>query len=86
MNSPSELRALTAPIAAPLVWVGRIIEQIGKLPLRNGHGSGMIRLASNVSSVLAVRSTNLTVELFIGSETVSGGKPAFAFPALSCQV
>ena len=86
MNSPSKVRALTAPIAAPLVWVGRIIEQIGKLLLKNGHGSGMIRLASNVSSVLAVRSTNVTVELFIGSGTVSGGLPVFAFPALSCHV
>jgi hypothetical protein len=28
-----------------------------------------------------VRSTNVTVELLIGSNTVSGGKPAWALPA-----
>ena len=73
MKSPSPARELNAPIAASVVSVGRITEQIGKLRFRNGHGSGMIRLASNVSSVLAVRSTNVTVQLFIGSETGSAG-------------
>ena len=48
LNSPSSVRPLTAPIAAPFVSVGRIIEQLGKVLLRNGHGSGMIRFACNV--------------------------------------
>jgi hypothetical protein len=50
MNSPSLVRALTAPIAIPCVSVGRMIEQSGKLRLRNGHGSGMIRLALHVET------------------------------------
>ena len=79
MKSPSAVKALSAPIAAPLVSVGRMIEQIGKFWLRNGHGSGMIRLFLKVAGVeSSVRSTNVTVELlFIGSTTVSGGLPAF---------
>ena len=44
MKSPSLVSACTAPIAAPLVLVGRMIEQGGNFRLRNGHGSGMIRL------------------------------------------
>jgi hypothetical protein len=67
MKSPSLVRALTAPIAIPLVSVGRIIEQSGKLRLRNGHGSGIIRLAYNVSGWLKWRSKNVTSELFIES-------------------
>src|SRR6516164_10774419 len=91
MKSPSAESAFTAPIAAPFVLVGRIIEQIGNL-LRNGHGSGMIRLAWNVSGWLKWRSKKVTSELFTGSWTVNGGKPGgpiglvFALPALSCQV
>jgi hypothetical protein len=49
LNSPSSVRALTAPLAAPFVSVGRIIEHLGKVLLRNGHGSGIIRFACNVS-------------------------------------
>ena len=82
MNSPSMVKAVTAFIAAPVVSVGRMIEQIGRFVLRNGVGSGMIRFACKCSSVLPWRSTNVTVELFIGSETMTG----VAFPALSCQV
>ena len=82
MKSPSALRALTAPAAAPLVLVGRIIEQIGKLLLRNGHGSGIIRLACNDSGWFVVRSTNVTVDPVLGSVSVNG----VALPALSCQV
>jgi hypothetical protein len=67
MKSPSLVRALAAPIAIPLVSVGRIIEQRGKLRFRNGHGSGMIRLACNVSGWLKWRSKNVTSELFTGS-------------------
>src|SRR6516165_2024650 len=102
MKSPSAESAFTAPIAAPLVLVGRIIEQIGNLRLRNGVGSGMIRLACVVSVAappsagVKWRSKKVTVEPFpFGggkSVTVNGllaGGPfgfVFALPALSCQV
>src|ERR1700719_618357 len=92
MKSPSSVRLLTAPIAAFFVSVGRIIEQLGKVLLRNGHGSGMIRLACNVSGWSKWRSKNVTDELFTESKTVNGGFPGgplgfvFALPALSCHV
>src|SRR6202795_2195299 len=44
MKSPSPVRAFSAPMAAPLVWVGRMIETGGSFRLRNAVGSGMIRL------------------------------------------
>jgi hypothetical protein len=34
-------------MAAPSGSVGRIIEQLGEVLLRNGHGSGIIRFACN---------------------------------------
>src|SRR5271157_1378509 len=72
MKRPSAVRALTAPIAAPFVAVGRIIEQIGHFfRLRNGHGSGMIRSACNNSVWLKCRSTKVTVDLLTGTNTVS---------------
>ena len=92
MKSPSLVRDMSAPIAAPVVSVGRIIEQMGKLRFRNGHGSGMIKLACNVSGWLKCRSTNVTSELLTGSWTEKGGLAGgplgfvFALPALSCQV
>src|SRR5215469_14260436 len=98
MKSPSAVKAAAAPIAAPFVAVGRIIEQIGNFRLRNGVGSGMIRLACVVSVAappsagVKWRSRNVTSELFTGSWTVNGGLAGgpfgfvFALPALSCQV
>ena len=41
-----------------------MIEQAGKLRRMNSHGSGMIKLACNVSGCPVVRSINVTVELF----------------------
>src|SRR5437667_7018835 len=49
MNRPMSVKNLSAPIATPFVWVGRMIEHLGSLRLRNGQGSGMIRLVSNSS-------------------------------------
>ena len=49
MNSPSAVKALSAAIAAPRVSVGRMIETIGNVRLRNMVGSGMIRLVWNPS-------------------------------------
>jgi hypothetical protein len=58
------------------------MEQIGNFLLRNGVGSGMIRLACNDSGWPMVRSWNVTVAPVTGSTSVSG----VALPALSCQV
>ena len=44
MKSPMSVRNFTTPFAMPFVPVGRIIEHGGSFRLRNGHGSGMIRL------------------------------------------
>ena len=49
LNSPSSVRALIAPLAAPFVSVERIIEQSGNLLLRNGHGSRIIKFACKFS-------------------------------------
>src|SRR5215216_2271498 len=76
MNSPSSVKALSAPMAAPFVLVGRMIETAGKLRLRKMVGSGMTRLVWKSSlGVLELRSGN--VKPFVGS--VSGG----ASPAMS---
>jgi len=81
MNSPSAVRPLTAPIAAPSVSLGRMIEHTGNFRLRKGHGSGMIRLVWKPSppngGLLRLGKTKLG---FMGS--VKDG----ALPALSCQV
>src|SRR5438067_705219 len=44
MKSPMSVKNLTTPMAIPFVLVGRMIEHLGSVRLRNGHGSGMIRL------------------------------------------
>src|SRR5258708_4276398 len=44
MKSPSDVKAFSAAMAAPLVWVGRMIEHGGSFRLMNAVGSGMIRL------------------------------------------
>src|SRR6266478_3173065 len=44
MKSPMAVKKLTTPMAIPCVSVGRITEHGGSFRLRNGHGSGMIRL------------------------------------------
>src|SRR5215469_4808070 len=78
MNSPSAVNALTAPMAAPTVLVGRTIEQGGNFRSRNGQGSGMIRFVWYDSPPKGgeLRSGNTK------PASVSGG----ALPALSCQV
>src|SRR5215472_10160768 len=71
-------------MAIPLVSVGRIIEHGGSVRLRNGHGSGMIRLVLNSSPPKGgeFRSGKVTDTLVFGSTAVKGR----AFPALSDQV
>ena len=48
MKRPSAVRAFTAPMATPLVAVGRMIEQTGNFLLRKTVGSGMIKLDCKV--------------------------------------
>ena len=81
IKSPIAIRKLSAPVAAPVVLVGRIMEHAGRLLLKNMVGSGMIRFVwkSSPPNGGALRSGNTSVES-LGS--VNGG----AFPALSCQV
>src|SRR5438874_13199787 len=81
MKSPISVRNLSAPLATPCVFVGRMIEQRGSVGLRNGHGSGMIRLFVN-NSLATSKWGNVTETPVTGSTAVKGG----ALPALSCQV
>jgi len=81
MKSPISVKNRRAPMAAPWVFVGRMIETIGRLRSRNGHGSGMIKLLFR-SSLATLKSGNVTETPVIGSTAVSGG----ALPALSDQV
>src|SRR3974377_1588519 len=80
MKSPSAVRAFTAPMAAPFVAVGRMIETGGNFRLRKIVGSGMIRLVweSFPAKGGGVRLGNTSP--FVGSVRI------FALPALSCQV
>src|SRR5207302_2260641 len=84
MKRPIAVRKFTTFMAAPLVSVGRIIEQRGSLRLRNGQGSGMMRFVWNVSPPKGAefRSGKVTDTPVTGSTAVSGG----ALPALSAQV
>src|ERR1700746_2892034 len=84
MKRPMFVRNVRAPIAAPSVLVGRMIETIGRLLSRNGHGSGMIRLVwkSSPPNGGEFRSGNVTDTPVTGSTAVKGG----ALPALSDQV
>src|SRR6516162_2868206 len=81
MKSPLAVSAFKAPIAAPTVSVGRMIEHAGKVRLRKGHGSGIIRLVWKFSppNGVELRSGNTRLGLV---ESVNGG----ALPALSCHV
>jgi len=80
MNNPMAVKNLTAPIATPLVSVGRIIEQGGRLRLKNGQGSGMIKLVWKASPPKGGELRSGNISPFV--ESVSGG----ALPALSDQV
>src|ERR1700722_9069515 len=80
MNRPIAVKNLRAPVAAPFVSVGRMIDTLGRFRLRNGHGSGMMRLVWNVSPPNGGELRSGNTRPLVGS--VKGG----AFPALSCQV
>src|SRR6266487_5094899 len=72
MKSPMFVRNCSAPVATPSVLVGRMIETIGRLVSRNGHGSGMIRFFFRSGS-LTSRSGNVTETPVTGSTAVKGG-------------
>ena len=89
MKRPIAVRNLSAPVATPVVFVGRTTEHAGRLVLMKGQGSGMIRFVWNISLTAAplapvlgstplLRSGN--VRPLVGS--VSGG----ALPAVSDKV
>src|SRR4029077_6657394 len=90
MNSPSAVKAFIVATAPPVsTEVGRMTETAGNFRLRNGHGSGIIRLVWKSSrpngggdgkgGTLRFGNTRLpSVRGARGSET--------ALPALSCQV
>jgi hypothetical protein len=60
-----------------------MIAQAGRFRLMNSHGSGMIKLACNVSGCPVVRSINVTVELLIGSKSVQrSGIACLVLPGL----
>ena|SRR5205085_7307034 len=84
MKSPMFVRNCNAPIATPCVLVGRMIETIGRLRSRNGHGSGMIRFVwkSSPPNGGEFRSGKVTDTPVTGSMAVKRG----AFPASSDQV
>src|SRR5438445_8462129 len=84
MKSPMSVKNLTTPMAIPFVSVGRMIEHTGSAGLRNGHGSGMIRLVwkSSPPNGGEFRSGKVTDTPVTGSTAVNGG----ALPALSDQV
>src|SRR5690242_17125512 len=84
MNRPMLVRNVSAPIAMPSLFVGRITEHLGRSWLMNGHGSGMIRFVWNSSppNGAEFKSGNVIDTPVTGSTAVNGG----AFPALSDQV
>ena len=85
MKSPILVKKFSAPIATPAVLVGRMIETIGRLVSRNGHGSGMIRFVwkSSPPNGGEFRSGNVTDTPVTGSITFGNGG---ALPALSDHV
>ena len=58
VKSPIAVKKPTTPVAIPCVLVGRMIEQFGSFRLRNGHGSGIIKLALRTGPTL-LRSGNV---------------------------
>ena len=79
MNSPMAVKNFTTPMATPFVSVGRMIEHTGRLRLKNGQGSGMIRLVWKVSPPKGGELRSGKTSPLVGS--VKGG----ALPALSTK-
>ena len=83
MKSPSAVRAVAAPIAAPFVSVGRIIEQIGNFLAEEWawlrHDQIVLQQLRRGFCSQVRKVTNAPV---IGSVSLTG----VALPALSCQV
>src|SRR5580698_8867026 len=82
---PIPVRKASAFEAAFPVVVGRMIEHRGRLVLRNGQGSGMIRLVWNNSPPKDGEFRSGNVNPLVGSVSGAIGV-ATAFPAVSNQV
>src|ERR1019366_2011827 len=79
------VKNLSVPMATPVVSVGRMTEQAGRLRLRKGHGSGMIRLVVKISLSFGGAFRFGKNSPFVGS--VNGARGVLsALPALSDQV
>src|SRR5215471_16033599 len=85
MKRPIAVRNFTTPMATPLVSVGRMIEHTGRLRLRKGQGSGMIKFVWNVSPPNGVEFRSGNFKPFVGSVSGASGVET-ALPALSDQV
>src|SRR5690242_7017106 len=72
IKSPIAVKNFKAPMAAPFVSVGRMTEHFGRLRLRKGHGSGMIRLVVNDSPPKGDELRFGNINPFVGS--VRGAK------------
>src|SRR5450631_237590 len=79
-NRPMAVKKLSALLAASSVAVGLMIEQTGRLSLRKGHGSGMIRL------VLKACPPKGGALRFGNTSPLVGSVRGTILPALSCQV
>src|ERR1700758_5206354 len=89
MNSPIAVRNLSAPVAAPVVFVGRTTEHAGKLVLMKGHGSGMIRFVWNIWRTAGPRAPVLGSMPEFRSGNVNplvGSVIGLTLPAFSCHV
>src|SRR5881394_3485845 len=85
MKRPIAVRNESAAAAAPRVSVGRMIEHRGSLRLRNGHGSGRIRLVVKSSPPNGGEFRSGKVSPLVGSVNGASGDDTAA-PALSDQV
>src|SRR6516162_1499513 len=85
MKSPIAVKNFTTPMATPFVSVGRMIEHTGRLRLRKGQGSGMMRFVWKVSPPKGEELRSGNVKPFVGSVSGASGVET-ALPALSDQV
>src|SRR6516165_6948051 len=85
MINPISVSNFTTPMATPFVSLGRMIEHTGRLRLRKGHGSGMIRFVWKVSLPKGAELRSGNGKPFVGSVSGASGVET-ALPALSDQV
>ena len=85
MKRPSSVRAFTAPMAAPVVSVGRMIEHGGKLAAeeRGGLGHDQVGLEILAAERWRVEIGERDGDAGYGVDHIVSGR---TLPALSCQV